>query len=82
MFESGDPREVLNEAWWRPDADLEEIRITYVHRGAPGDRRTADGDEFVDLGRSFIVLCSGSRIPYHRITRIEYGDETVYARPG
>lgn len=70
------PREVLNELKWHRGR-LDDAVITYVHRGAPGDRRTISGSEIVELERSFFATAE-SRIPYHRIRRIELNGETLY----
>lgn len=70
------PREVLNELKWHRGR-LEDARITYLHRGAPGDRRTISGSEIVALERSFFTTAE-SRIPYHRIRLIELDGEALY----
>ena len=68
------PREVLNKLKWRPGMGLMRARIQYEHRGAPDNARTISGEEIVDLGRSFFGTAD-SRIPYHRIRRIDLLDE-------
>jgi len=68
------PREVLNELKWRPGVDLDRARIHYEHRGTSGNARVISGKEIVDLGRSFFGI-AGSKIPYHRIRRIELLDD-------
>lgn len=76
------PREVLNELKWRW-GDLDEAVIHYVHRGAPGDARVAQGSRILELGRSFLILRDRhgpAYIPYHRVFRIERGDELLWAR--
>ncbi len=70
------PREVLNELKWHRGR-LSDASITYLHRGAPGDRRTVNGSEIVELERSFFTTAE-SRIPYHRIRRIELDGEILY----
>ncbi len=86
MFGSSNPREILNEALWRADADFGKVEVTYVHRGAPGDRRTVGGRDIEELERDFMVLRRvpgrprRPHVPYHRVTRIRYGGETVYER--
>jgi len=71
------PREILNKLKWEEDSDLSEAEITYVHRGAPGDRITIGGDEIVELERSFFVT-QEAKIPYHRITEIRYRGHVLY----
>ncbi|MBN1109200.1 MAG: DUF504 domain-containing protein [Methanomassiliicoccales archaeon] len=70
------PREVLNGLRWSGEG-LEGVLVTYVHRGAPGDRLTIRGEDITELGRSFFRT-GRSCIPYHRISRIERGGEVVY----
>lgn len=70
------PREVLNELKWRYGA-LAEARITYIHRGAPGDVLTITGADITELGRSFFQNGDTS-IPYHRIVSIEWRGRTLF----
>ncbi len=72
-------REALNELKWRYDRKLEEIKVYYVHRGAPGDFKVLDGEDIEDLGRSFIKLLDGE-IPYHRVFKISKDGEVVFSR--
>ncbi len=76
------PRAQLNELKWHHDA-LEKAVVHYVHRGAPGDRAAIDGEDIVDLGRSFITIQTPDgqgQIPYHRVFRIDRGQETIWER--
>ena len=70
------PREVLNEIKWRHNA-LDEVLVTYVHRGAPGDVLTISGKDIVELGRSFFSTGEAT-IPYHRIVRIVFRQKVVF----
>ncbi len=70
------PREVLNKLKWHDD-QLDRAVITYLHRGAPGDRMTIQGSAIVRLARSFFVTAE-SRIPYHRIRLIEIDGKILY----
>lgn len=77
------PREVLNELRYRADTELERARVRYVHRGAPHDRRWAEGGDVVEVGRSFLVVrVEGrrTRVPYHRVDRIDYDGEPAWER--
>jgi len=71
------PREVLNRLKWSGDDDLEGVVISYLHRGAPGDTMSVRGEDIVELERSFFVTAD-SKIPYHRIRRIEKGGEVLF----
>ena len=73
------PREVLNELFWRDDRDMGSVRLAFIHRGAENDIKVVQGSEIVNLDRSFFHT-STSQVPYHRIVRIWYGNETLYDR--
>ena len=73
-------RDALNELKWKYDHDLKNVKVYYVHRGAPGDHKVIDGEDIVDLGRSFIKLKEGV-IPYHRVFKIKMGGKVVFSRP-
>ncbi|MEF8832266.1 MAG: RNA repair domain-containing protein [Candidatus Thermoplasmatota archaeon] len=73
------PRDVLNELKWRDEKSLEEAKIYYVHRGAPGDYRVMSGSEIEDLDRSFIKT-DEAQIPYHRVFKIEYEEKVIFER--
>jgi uncharacterized protein len=70
------PREILNRLKWM-DGSLNGVKVTYVHRGAPGDSLTIDGKEIRSLGRSFFSTAD-SEIPYHRIILIERVGEVLF----
>ena len=78
-------REVLLEIQWRQHA-LAEVTLVILHRGAPGDEARIPGDQVRALGRSFFDVerpHGETRIPYHRILRLERGGEVIWARaPG
>lgn len=69
------PRDVLNRLRWTEG--LEGVVVTYLHRGAPGDRMSIKGEDVVELERSFFVTAD-SKIPYHRIRQIKRKDEVLY----
>jgi uncharacterized protein (UPF0248 family) len=63
------PRQILNRLKWK-DGSLNRVKVTYVHRGASGDRLTIPAENITRLGHSFFSTAD-SEIPYHRIVRIE-----------
>jgi uncharacterized protein (UPF0248 family) len=71
------PREVLNRLKWSGNRSLDDVVIFYLHRGAPGDMMSIKGSDIVELERSFFVTAD-SKIPYHRIRRIEKAGEVLY----
>jgi uncharacterized protein (UPF0248 family) len=81
MFKSKHPRDIFNEIKWR--FDLRRCKIYYIHRGAPGNVKIAEGSAIRNIDRSFLVLegvVEDVYIPYHRISRIEYDGVPVYER--
>ncbi|MCZ7362634.1 MAG: RNA repair domain-containing protein [Candidatus Methanoperedens sp.] len=81
MFESKHPRLLLNEIKWR--FDLGKCKVYYIHRGAPGDIRVVDGTEIKNIERGFLILKGVEQdvyIPYHRIFRIDFEDQTIFER--
>lgn len=81
MFRSKRPRDMLNEIKWR--FNLKNCRVYYIHRGAPRDMKTVEGDAIKSIDRSFLILegvVDDVYIPYHRIFRIDYDEMPVYVR--
>lgn len=75
------PRDILNKLKWHPDFDLDEAKITIVHRGAPRDRKIIDGSNVAGIGNGFMTVKTRQKeikIPYHRILRIEITDEVLW----
>ncbi len=75
------PREVLNRLKWSEGESLESATIWYIHRGAPGDFRRIEGASIESLDR-FYFETEGSKIPYHRVLRIDYKGETLFEKDG
>jgi uncharacterized protein (UPF0248 family) len=78
-------KRVLNELLWHPKKSIKEAKITYIHRGAPGDRITIDGEEIIRLEKShFIIERRGLEtwIPYHRITEVKQRNKLLYKKKG
>jgi hypothetical protein len=71
------PHAILNRLRWMEGEDIGEARIIYLHRGAPGDERSIEGNEIMELERSFFVTAE-AKIPYHRIRRIEYRGRVLF----
>ncbi len=65
-----------------PQYDFKRASVEYVNRGAPGDKSTVQGDRILKLEQGGMEIESeiGSTfIPYHRIRRIAYDGETMWA---
>jgi uncharacterized protein (UPF0248 family) len=66
-----------------PRYDFSKASVEYVNRGAPGDRSTVIGTQIKNLGQGGMEIESErgtTFIPYHRIRRISYDGETMWAR--
>jgi uncharacterized protein (UPF0248 family) len=71
-------RNIRNMILWHPDMDINEIKVTFVHRGAKGNLKKIDGKSIEKLERSFMILKEGTHIPYHRIIQIEYKNKIFW----
>jgi len=79
------PREALNKLKWHSKFNLEDSKITIIHRGAPRNVRVIDGKNILELGRSFMHITSPEgkvEIPYHRIIQIEVQGEIFWKKRG
>lgn len=72
-------KDVINDLKWREDRDLAKAKIYYVHRGSPGNEKIISGLDIQDMENSFFSTAE-AMIPYHRIFRIDYDDETIFQR--
>ena len=73
------PREILNELKWRKNFDIKLTEIWYIHRGAPNNTKIISGADIVNLEKSFMQTTT-SMIPYHRILKITYKNDTIFKR--
>jgi uncharacterized protein (UPF0248 family) len=73
------PRDILNELKWRKNFDIKLAEIWYIHRGAPNNTKIISGEDIVDLEKSFMHTTT-SMIPYHRIFKIVYKNDTIFKR--
>jgi len=64
-------KNVLNKIFWDEREDPADYEITYVHRGAEGDKRTISATDVKDVGASWFSLRREDVvIPFHRILEI------------
>ena len=76
-------RKKLLELKWHPRKSLEDVDVTYLHRGAPEDKLTVQAQEIVELEKSFFVLMRRGeevRIPYHRILELTEAGEIIWKK--
>lgn len=73
-------RNIINMILWHPEMDINDIKITYIHRGAPGNLKTIDGNSFEGIERGFVLLKEGTQIPFHRIVKIEINNKILWQK--
>jgi uncharacterized protein (UPF0248 family) len=73
-------RNIINMILWHPEMDINEIEITYIHRGAPGDLKKINGNSLERVERGFLILNEGTQIPYHRIVKIEINNKILWKK--
>lgn len=77
------PRDVLNKIKWETTPPtLQGVRVFYLNRGAPADESILESRQILDVGQSFLDLDDGTRLPHHRILRIERDGVVVWKRRG
>lgn len=74
------PRDVLLKERWTVSS-LDGLSVEYINRGAPGDRSIIYGSDITNLGRSFMELTDGTKIPFHRVTAILRQKNSIWERP-
>jgi uncharacterized protein len=73
-------RNIINMILWHPGMDINEIKITYIHRGVPGNLKQINGNSIDRIERGFLILREGTQIPYHRIVKIENKNKILYKK--
>ncbi|WP_048191684.1 DUF504 domain-containing protein [Methanobacterium sp. SMA-27] len=73
-------RNIINMVLWHPGMEINEIKISYIHRGAPGNLKQINGIYIERIERGFLILREGTQIPYHRIVKIENKNKILYKK--
>ena len=71
---------LLQQYWHDRRYAVENVRVWYIDRGAPGDRSVADGPE-ITLESCYLTVRTGEGekpVPYHRILLITYNGVVVF----
>ena len=67
-------RDVLNRIRWDPDKSRRTYEITYIHRGAPSDKRTIPFSNVKEIHSSWFDYLDPeigeAIIPFHRILEV------------
>ncbi len=75
------PKNLLNELKWHPEKNLDNVKITFIHRGAEDDKKIISAYDIIDLGKSFFSYKSKygeTHIPYHRVLNIKKDDQILW----
>lgn len=77
----GTSKDALARLRWKEHVDdWNTVVLTIRHHGAPNDEKRINGARITGLGATFFEVDRETRIPYHRILRIERGSSVVYER--
>lgn len=75
------PRDALNKLRWHPEHELKGAKITIVHRGAPRDILTLDGEDILEIKSGFMRVKREQKtieVPFHRIKEIKTTDGIIW----
>lgn len=75
--------ELLLRLFFDPGYDFSRVSVDYVDRGAPQDTSVAQGEQIARLDSQYMEIRNErgvTCIPYHRVLRIRYGNETLWDR--
>ena len=73
-------RDILNEIKWQRKYDIIQVKIWYVHRGAPKNIKIISGTEIKSIKKTFLEIDDDTMIPHHRIMKIMYKDIVLFDR--
>ncbi len=73
-------KNILNMVLWHPKMEKNHTKISYIHRGAPGNIKTIQGSKIDIIENGFLVLNDETQIPFHRIIKIEYEDKLIWEK--
>ena len=67
-------RNALNKLFWDSRENPKDYEITFIHRGAPDDRKTISASQIVEVGNSYFIYMSSAEgeatIPFHRVIEV------------
>jgi len=65
---------------WHPEKKIKNCTVIYIHRGAPGGLKKIGGDEIKSVEGGFMILGDETKIPCHRVVRIECDGEIMWEK--
>jgi len=66
-----------------PQYQFDDVTVSYINRGAPGDLSRVRGTEIRHLDPDYMELASPvgtTPVPYHRICEIRYQEKVLWKR--
>lgn len=73
-------KRVLDMLLWHPEKKIKNCIITFIHRGAPGNLKRIEGSSIRSLEGGFIILEDETKIPCHRVIRIECDQDFLWEK--
>lgn len=73
-------KRILDMLRWHPEMKFEDCKVTYLHRGSPGNLKTIPATNIQALEGGFMIMFDGSMVPYHRIIKIESDKRVIWKK--
>jgi uncharacterized protein len=73
-------KRILDMLRWHPEMNMENCRVTYLHRGSAGNLKTIPAKDIQTLEGGFMIMVDGAMIPYHRIVKIECDNRLIWKK--
>jgi len=73
-------KNILNMILWHPEMEIDHAKVSYIHRGAPGNIKTIQGFIIDKIENGFLLLNDETQIPFHRIIKIKYEDKLIWEK--
>ena len=71
-------KRILDMLRWHPEMNMENYRVTYLHRGSASNLKTIPATNIQTLEGGFMIMFDGSMVPYHRIIKIESDERVIW----
>jgi len=73
-------KRILDMLRWHPEMNIENCRVTYLHRGSVGNLKTIPATDIQTLEGGFMIMVDGAMVPYHRIVKIECDNRLIWKK--
>jgi len=73
-------KRILDMLRWHPEMNMENCRVTYLHRGSVGNLKTIPATNIQTLEGGFMIMFDGTMVPYHRIVKIECDNRVIWKK--